>query len=59
MHGNSLILMLISYKTAKRGVHMDLGAFSEGYYIYTYTVEMVQSSLLSFDDFVEIFAILR
>ena len=30
MHGNSLILMLISYKTAKRGVHMDLGAFSLG-----------------------------
>ena len=31
MQGNSLKLMLISCKTAKRGVHMDLGAFSGGY----------------------------
>ena len=30
MHGNSLISMSISYRTAKRGIHMDFGAFSEG-----------------------------
>ena len=31
MHGNSLVLMSISYKTAKRGVPIDFGGMSEGY----------------------------
>ena len=31
MQGNSLISMSTSYGTAKRGVPMNSGAFSEGY----------------------------